>query len=92
MKEDDEDSWTKQVDTKLQLLLGSTTEHSYFRVMHHGGHKVLWHRPEDYEHACGVEVSEEVKKEWFRKTGKAPLRWMVTEDADAEEWVSDEER
>ena len=88
----EEEGWMKQIDANLQKLLGSKAEHTCFRVMHHGGFKVLWHRPEDYEHACGVEVSDAAKQAWFHKTGKEPLRWMVAEE-DGGEWVaSDEEQ
>ena len=67
----------QQVDQDLQLRLGRAAELECFRVMHAGGKKVLWHRPEDYEHATGNEVAEEVKQSWYQKTGKERMKWPV---------------
>ena len=72
--------WTKLVDPKLQTLIGHKQEKEYFSVMHLGGTKVLWHRPEDYEHACGVEISGPIKQAWYQKTGRKPMQWVVDDN------------
>lgn len=75
-----QEDWTKMVDAKLQCWVGKQQEKEYFSVMHLGGDKVLWHRPEDYEHACGIEVDALIKEAWYRKTGKRPMQWVVSDD------------
>ena len=90
MKADDDscdDLWMRQIDRALQFKIGTLEEREYFSVMHMGGVKVLWHRPEDYEHACGQEIDEDLKKKWYERTGKERMQFIVHEE-DPEEWQS----
>ena len=67
----------KQIDDTLQLKIGSKEEKNYFSVMHMGGVKVLWDRPEDYEHVCGVDVAESLKASWYKRTGRERMQWVI---------------
>ena len=86
----------RQIDSDLQAKIGSKAEKNYFSVMHLGGVKVLWDRPEDYEHSCGVDVAESVKASWYERTGRERLQWVIhdqdhegPEDTDCNNWAGD---
>lgn len=77
--------WMRQIDDTLQCKIGTREERDYFSVMHLGGTKILWHRPEDYEHACGVQMNPRLKQAWYERTGKEPMQWVSVPAENGEE-------
>ena len=62
----DEFDWHEKINKEIQLHRGKRHELLFFRVIH-GGEKILYTSPEEYENLHGQEVAQHVKDTWREK-------------------------